>query len=405
MLAFIPDTWKKNFYSIFIAQLFVQVSFNFVYPFMSLFVQELGNYTNREAAFWAGIVTGVRGLGLFASAPLWGIVADRWGRKNMILRAHFGSALILGLMSFAPNLPTLIVLNLFQGLLSGSAAVAAAFVASSTPKKDLPFALGMLLVVTYSSTAIGPLTGGFIADHFGYRDSFLISSLLHIVGGVIVILMVKEKFERSAQASPASISTLFRLAGSRQMLPLLLTLCVLQAGPPMVSPIIPLFIRDLSPEGAVAASAGLALFLMGSLSALSSVTSGRLGRIYSVKVILIICCIGTGLFYLLPTRAVSVPQLIIFVAMIGIFAGGIITSVNTLISKSAQSGHQGMAFGMASSAQSLGNAIGPLIGGTVTSAFGFRSVFWVAGGIFIGMGLIIARFIMRSEKLVKSTLS
>ena len=79
------------------------MGFSFVNPFMPLFIQELGNFTNQKAAFWAGIATSASGIAMFFSAPLWGIVADRWGRKPMVLRAMFGSAVLLGFMGLAPN--------------------------------------------------------------------------------------------------------------------------------------------------------------------------------------------------------------------------------------------------------------------------------------------------------------
>jgi len=52
---------------------------------------------------------------------------------------------------------------------------------------------------------------------------------------------------------------------------------------------------------------------------------------------------------------------------------------------------QGEAYGLAESANALGNGIGPLIGGGLASLLGFRGVFGVTGGLFILIGLAVTR--------------
>src|SRR3972149_3344332 len=98
------ESWKRNLYAIFVAELVVLTGFSFANPFMPLFIQELGNFTNEQAAFWGGIASGASGIAMFFSAPLWGIIADRWGRKPMVLRAIFGGSAVLALMSLSPNI-------------------------------------------------------------------------------------------------------------------------------------------------------------------------------------------------------------------------------------------------------------------------------------------------------------
>ena len=70
------EPWRKNLYAIFIAQFFVMVGFNFVNPFLPLYIQQLGAYSNRETAFWSGMATAGLGVALLVSGPVWGIIAD-----------------------------------------------------------------------------------------------------------------------------------------------------------------------------------------------------------------------------------------------------------------------------------------------------------------------------------------
>ena len=369
--------------------------FSFVNPFMPLFIQELGNFTNQQAAFWAGIATSVGGIAMFFIAPIWGILADRWGRKPMVLRAMFGAGVVSALIGLAPNVYYVVALRFTQGLLSGTVAAASALVAASTPRNKMPFAMGLLMVAIFTGSSFGPLAGGFIADSVGYKAAFFITGGLLFSGGLIVLLFVKEEFERLAKGQGASLSSLLRLAKSREMFPLLLALCALQAGPTMITPIISLFMRELAPKGMAATASGLAFCLMGVVAAISAIITGRLGGHITLKRILVISCLGTGLLYLPPMWARTVTQLIIFIALMGLFEGGLMTSSNALVGLSVPRSQQGIAYGVATSAQALGSGLGPLIGGSLAPLIGLRPVFSVAGGFFMLTGIAVSKLLAR----------
>ena len=377
----------------FVAEFIVIMGFSFVNPFMPLFIQELGAFTNQQAAFWAGIATSASGIAMFFSAPIWGIVADRWGRKPMVLRAMFGAGTVLALMGLASNIYLVIALRFVQGLFSGTVAAASALVAASTPRNKMPFAMGLLMVAVFTGQSFGPLAGGFIADSLGYKAAFFITGGLLFSGGLIVLFFVKERFERPAKGQSASLSSLLRLAKSREMLPLLLALCALHAGPQMITPIISLFIRELDPSGMAATASGLAFCFMGVVAATSAIIAGRLGGHITLKKILVISCLGTGLLYLPPMLAQTVTQLVIFIALMGLLKGGLMTSSNALIGLSVPRSQQGIAYGVAQSANALGNGLGPLIGGSLASLIGLRSVFGVTGGLFMLIGVAVGKLL------------
>jgi DHA1 family multidrug resistance protein-like MFS transporter len=397
----ISEQWKRNLYTIFVAQFFVMVGFNFVNPFLPLFIQQLGDYTNEEAAFWSGMATAGLGIAMFVGGPLWGIVADKWGRKAMLLRAQFCSVLILIGLGLSPNVYWVVGLRILQGFFSGTMTAAQAMVAGGTPREKMPFAMGLLLVAVFSGTTLGPLLGGILADVFGYRPTFYITGTLLFLGGLVVLFFTKEEFERPLPGESASVKSMLRLAVSRQMFPLLLTLCALQLGPQMIQPIIPVFIREINPVVKAATMSGVAFCLMGVTAAISSVVSARIGGHISLKKILIFSCIGTGLLYLPPVWAGTVALLIIFIALTGFFKGGLMASSSALVGLSASQNQQGVAYGVAQSANALGIGIGPLLGGILSPIFGLRSVFAVAAGLFVAIGLAVTRF-LRDVSLEKA---
>lgn len=392
------ESWRRNLYAVFIAQFLVILGFSFVGPFMPLFIQHLGDYTDGEAALWAGVATGSSGLLMFFSAPLWGMAADRWGRKPMVLRAMFGSAILTGLTGLAPNVFTVILLRAGMGLISGNMAAASALVSSLTPVKKLPFAMGFLMMAMFGGTSLGPLFGGFLADSVGYQNTFYISGLSLFLGGLIVLFVVREKFVRPPAQERSSLTDVFKLATSRQMLPLLAALCVVQAGPQMISPIIPLFIRELDPTGMSASLAGLAFCLMGITASLTSVLAGRMGERWNLRKLLFISCLVTSLLYLPPLLATGAAQLIIFIAIIGFSKGGLMASSSTLVGLTASRGQQGVAYGVAQSANAIGNGMGPLIGGSLAPLLGLRAVFGVGSLLFLLVSIPVGTILMRQKE-------
>ena len=105
-----------------------------------------------------------------------------------------------------------------------------------------------------------------------------------------------------------------RMAGSREILPLLVVISALNFAPSMMGPMIPLLIDQLSPSGTTAASAGLVFALIGLVAAVSAFVAGRVVKRVPLKQILIFSCVGTGLLYLPPMLARNLGQLVPLIA-------------------------------------------------------------------------------------------
>lgn len=351
-------------------------------------MQKLGNFDSGDAALWAGVATGGAGLAMFISAPFWGMLADRWGRKPMLLRAQFGGAVVVALYIFVPNVFVFLGFRVLQGLFTGTVSAASALVATNTPRDKLPLTMGTLLGAIYAGFTLGPLAGGFLADNFGFSVTFAITSLLLLCGGLVILFFASENFQRPAPAQRTSLNSMMKLAFSREIFPLLLVVSVLNLGPQIVQPILPLIIGQISPTGDAASYSGLALGLNGIVAAVSAFAIGRFGRGIPVRNILIVCCVGTGILYLGPFWASSITQLILFIGLTGLLSGGIVTSANSLVGLSVPVAQQGIAYGLSQSANSLGSGVGPFIGGGLAPVIGLRPIFLVTAGVFLLVGLV-----------------
>jgi MFS transporter, DHA1 family, multidrug resistance protein len=375
------------------------IGFGFVGPFIPLYVQQLGNFSETQAAFWAGMSISSVGIGLFVSAPVWGILADRMGRKPMVLRAMLGGAVIIALEGMAPNVYIFLGLRVIQGLLTGTIAAASALVTSSSPRDKTGYVMGLLMVAVYSGNTIGPSIGGVLAHIFGYRTTFFITAGMLLIGGLMVQFFVKETFQPSK--NKATLSGIWQLARSGTILPLLVTTCLIYAATQTAQPMVSLFMAQLGGERTAAFSSGIAFALMGLIAAVSSVVAGRLiGRV-SARKILIVACLGTCLLYVLPMLSANATQLIIFIGLLGLFQGSAVTSTTSILGISVPIVQQGMAYGLSQSANSLGIILGPIIGGSAAQIMDLRYIFGLSAILFLLTGLMVFRFVfIRAPKEV-----
>ncbi|MGD0796030.1 MAG: MFS transporter, partial [Dehalococcoidales bacterium] len=322
-----PVNWKRNLYIIVAVEFAVLVAYGFTNPFMPFFIQDLGSFNDSQAAFWSGLTTAAFGLTMFLSGPIWGIIADRWGRKPMVLRALIGVAVLSVATALAPNVYWVIVFRALQGLFSGTVAAASAMISANTPRDKVPYAMGLLTVAMFAGNTLGPFLGGLTADAVGYRNCFFVISVVYFLGGLAVLFYTRENFVPVIKGWGSTLVSLGRLAISRQILPLLVVLFMLSVGPSVMTPVVPLIIKTMRAGSESVVASGLAFSLMGVVSTISALVASRMaGGNISLKKMMVYSCLGTGLLYLPPMFAQALVPFIALMALRGTFTGGITMS-------------------------------------------------------------------------------
>ena len=377
-------------------------AFTFVDPLLPLYIQKVGNLTVDQAAFWAGLAASGLGAAMFFISPVWGILADRFGRKAMVMRAMFGGAVILSLMSLAPNIYLIVILRCLQGFVTGSVAAMTALASGTVPRNKMPLAMGVIMLAVFCGQSLGPLAGGFIAGRWGYHATFYASGAFLLAAGMIVLIMVKEHFVPVATPRGGSLRAMFNLAKSSEFLPLMAVLALVSAGQGTVGPIMSLRIEALVGVDRAPTVSGIVFSLVGLAAALSSLVSGRIGQRMSLPRIFVFSCVAIGVAYIPAAWAGTVALFAVFLVGAGLFRGGLSTSSNAMVGLSVAEGQQGLAYGLSQSASSLGGAFGPIIGGGLANAFGIPPVFIVSGAVYLLVGVLAARWLLRRRAL-KST--
>lgn len=384
--------WQRTLAILFVAQFFTAVGFSTIFPFLSLYVAELGSSTSLSVEFLAGAVFSAQAFTMMIASPIWGAVADRYGRKLMVQRAMFGGAIILFMMAYVRTAEELVLLRAIQGMITGTVAAANALVAATAPRSRSGFAMGVLLVGLTTGVAIGPLIGGLLADSFGYRLTFMLTGVLLFLSGILVLVGVHETFERPAQGSTQKRSFLagLRHVFQAQGVPLAYALRFLaNLGSSLLIPFAPLFIATLLTDDArLNTFTGLVIGVSAGAGTITAVFLGRLGDRRGHRRVLLWAALLTGLFYLPQSLVTNAWQLLALQALSGAAAGGIVPSLSALLARFTEPGEEGSVFGLDNAIVAASRAAAPLLGALIAFWLGLRATFIAAAFVYLLVALL-----------------
>ncbi len=392
-----PSSWQRTLWVIWFAEFTAIIGFSSVLPILPFYVQELGVTSPDAVKFWSGMIFSAQAVTMAVMAPIWGSLADRYGRKPMVERAMFGGALVIGLMSLARTAPQLATLRAFQGMLTGTVAAATTLVVSVAPRERVGYALGLLQMAVYTGHSVGPLIGGFIADQWSFRTTFWTTSGLLLCGGLMVAFLVRENFTpplKSASSPGRALLQNFRLVfSSPPLVSVLGVRFMMRLAARVLAPMLPLLIQSMAPSGAAATLSGLVQGINAAAGAAGAVVLGRLSDRWGERRVLLLCALGSATLYVAQYFVPSVPLLALFQAGAGFVMGGTVTALSATLAALAPAGRQGTVYGVESTVTSIANAVGPMVSATLAVAGGLRMPFLGSAALFSLAGLAAARLL------------
>lgn len=353
------------------------VGFSLVMPFMSLYIDTLGHYSSTQLNFWSGITFSSTFLITAIISPAWGRLADQKGRKLMLLRASLGMAIVIALMGLVTSVYQLIGLRLLQGVFSGYISNATALVATGTPREKSGQVLGTLSTGAVTGNLLGPLVGGVAASLFGYRYTFFITGAILLIVFLLSLFFVHEEFTPVEKKDMIPAKQIYQeLKYPHLIIGMFITTMIIQASNNSISPIISLYVRELMHHaGDVTLVSGIIASIPGIATLIAAPRFGRLGDRIGSEKILGVGLIFAMLVYLPMSLVQNVWQLGFLRFLVGISDACLLPAVQALITKYSPHDAAGRIFSYNQSFQAAGNVMGPMIGSSVSSIFGYRGVF------------------------------
>jgi len=369
-------SWKENLRVAWFGSFLTGASISLVVPFMPIFVEQLG-IEGDQVAFYAGLAISVSAVSAALVSPIWGILADKYGRKPMMIRAGLAMTITMGGLAFVPNIYWLLFLRLLNGVFTGFVPNATALIASQVPKDKSGAALGTLSTGVVAGTLTGPFVGGFIAEVFGIRNVFLLVGSFLFLAAILTIFFIKEDFQPVAKEKAIPTKEVFSaFKYPRLLVNLFLTSFVIQFSAQSIGPILALYVRDLGQTENLLFVSGLIVSSMGFSSMMSAGILGKLGDKVGNHRLLVAAQIYSVIIYLLCAHATSPLQLGLYRFLFGLGTGALIPGVNALLSKMTPKSGISRIFAFNQVFFYLGGVIGPMAGSAVAGYLGYHAVFY-----------------------------
>jgi MFS family permease len=367
--------WRRNLVICLLGSFTTIVAMTLLLPFLPLYVAELGVMDHAAIAQWSGIAYGATFFAAALVAPVWGLLADRYGRKVMLVRASLGMAIAMSMIGMVDNVWELVAVRLFAGLAGGYASGSTILVATQTPRGRSGWALGVLSSGIMAGNLVGPLLGGWLPPHIGIRGTFWMAGGLIFLAFLATTFFLKEK-KRPAQVQKAATSGAWvTIPDKRPVIAMMATGALLMIATMSIEPIITLYVAKLVDASRVTLISGIAMSAAALGSILSASRLGKLGdRVGHVRVIRGALAVSAVL--LIPQAYVTSGwQLVGLRFLMGLALGGLLPCVTSVIRYSVPIGSAGRILGYSTSSQYSGQVLGPLIGGFVGGHIGMRAVF------------------------------
>ena len=386
-----PESWQRNVWALALVVFTAFLGFQFFSPFLPLYVQELGVTDPAQVAVWSGVLLavtpGVSGL----LGPLWGRLADRVGRKLMLIRSLAGFVVIIAAMGLVTSVYQLFIARLLQGVFAGFSVMAMAVASVSCPRDKVPVAIARVQSAQLLSVAVGPVAGGYVASHFGIRYAFFVTAglcALALVG--LIVLFKEERPDRTGEVRQRPphlpLRELFRLPHFPLVLALLLICQFIDRG---LALLIPLKVANLAGVERIAAISGVIISVSAVCGTISAGVAGRFAQRWPLARLLLLGCVTGGVPCALMGWADTWVLLLALRCLVGFSLGGAVTLAYSLGGHLAPSDTRAAAFGWLALGVQFGTALSPLATGglaalSLPGAFVFDGALaWAAAALLL----------------------
>ena len=376
------EPWVRNQYVMVATVFVVFTGFAFVLPFLPLYVRTLGVRGDDAVALWSGVLVGVSPLIAGLMAPVWGRLADRYGQKRMVLRALVSYVFLLALSAAATRVEHLLVLRIGVGFFGGIGPLGLAMATSLAPREQTGRAVGLVQAAQILAAAVGPLTGGFLADTIGIRSTFLVTAALCAAA----LWLVARYYREGPITAPASAAIPGRTAAllrQRGVLALLVVLFLVNFVGRSFTPILPMHLQRLAvPAASLGLATGILISAYSVAAAVSSTVLGKATRRFPPRVLLA-ASLAAGAATVLPMALISgFTAFLVLALLLGLASGGALTLCYTIGGLMVPHDQRATAFGFFSGAALFGGAISPTVAGLLAH-WDLRGIYYLDAALFV----------------------
>jgi MFS family permease len=387
--------WRVPVAAFGITQLVESLGVSQVFALLPAYLRELGVPADDRIAFVGLYSSLVFVIGL-PLVPLWGVWADKYSRKAVIVRSALVEAVVFGLAALAREPWQLAVAVMLIGFQLGNTGVMLAAIREVTPRHRLGSTIGLFGAAGPIGFAIGPVLAGLLIDGAGWSISgvFALSAAFSIGTALLVTLGTHE-------IRPAVIPTdsVVRLAfgamrsvlGDPVVRRLFLVYGVVFLANQVSRPYTPVLVESIVGTGAgLAAGIGLVLGVGSLVGALAAPGAGWVGDRIGFRPVLIVALVTGGVASLLMPLMPQLGSLALTTMLLGAAVASTTAMVFSLLATEVAPERRSTTLNLVYLPLYISGIIGPAIGGGMAAVAGPAAPFVVGGIVFLLGATVIA---------------
>jgi multidrug resistance protein len=365
------------------------IGFMIVLPLLPFYALKLNASPEMIGAMIASF-----SIAQLVSAPLWGRVSDRYGRRPALLIGLSASAIAYVVFGFAETVWLLFASRIVQGAGGGTTGVAQAYVADTVEPKDRARALGWLSAATSAGVIVGPVIGS-AAAHFGRSAPGLLAAALCLVNVFFAWRWLPES-RKEPEGPPKPRRPVWHPAWTVVRHPLepvsrfLWIYAIGMLAFASMTSVMALFLGakfglDETTIGYVFLYVGVLSFVMRSV--LLGPIVDRIGESWAMRIGTLLLIAGL-LVYPVPS---TLPLLAVVIPLVPIGTALLFPATTSLMSRHSDPGELGTTMGVAQTFAGISRVVAPLLATAAFQRLGHGWPFYIAGGYVALVGLMAIR--------------
>ena len=384
----------------------MMTGFGIIIPVFGRRLEEFGS--GVEAL---GLMTMAFALAQFVAAPFMGSLADRYGRRPLVLVGL--AAFMLANIGFllASSTTTLILIRVFEGAFTaGIFPSAMGVVADVMPKKQRARWVGVIMGTYGAGLILGPVLGGFLYDTLGYAAPFLASAGLALIALIAAWIMMPEtrtpevrrreelRLRRATAFAPTQKDSLWNsLPRPLYLFATLLILdFVLVFAFAFVEPQMVFYFYDELEWTTI--QFGLVVGVYGFTMVLGQAFLGGLSDRIGRKPVIVVGSLLEGVFYVGLIFLTSFPLMLLASAVSGIGTALISPALSAYVLDITDERHRSRILGIKESAVALGGVVGPLLLVILSDSVSAQGIFVIAA-ITVLASAVLAIFVLPAKDM------
>jgi len=358
--------YRRNLFAVTAASFIGFMGFTLVMPFLPLYFNLLGVADVGKVAMWSGLSLGVTPAMTALLSPLWGRLADRFGRKIMVERSLVSFVVIMSSMAFVTRPWHVFALRVIQGIFAGYGALTLTMAADSAPAGRMAQSIGTVQTAQRLGPALGPVFGGTVAAIVGLRRAFLVAALFYLSALVLVFFAYDERIAPHAGKAPENghAVTFRNVLAFENFLLMALVIFGFQFVDRSFGPVLPLYVGQLGIESLrIPLVSGLLFSIAAGTAAVGHHFCAAMLRRRTAAQIIVSFSALAGVAALIYVAAPGVLWLFLATPLFGFAIGISTTAAYTAAAGVLPAGARGAGFGLLTTASLAGLAISPIVSG------------------------------------------